>query len=125
MVVIVGQSAAHKNQYVTQSPRFNIYSKRFPGKQNVSTDNVFLNSQLFIQYPGDLFLPAISLPLLPRFAITCNCKSASKVKLSLQVTLMDLLGNTCFLQQVQKVTSVSSDWLILIRVVYFFCGNYD
>ena len=80
MVVIVGQSAAHKNQYVTQSPRFNIYSKRFPGKQNVSTDNVFLNSQLFIQYPGDLFLPAISLPLLPRFAITCNCKSASKVK---------------------------------------------
>ena len=42
MVLIVGQSAAHKNQYVTQSPRFNIYSKRFPGKQNVSTDNVFL-----------------------------------------------------------------------------------
>ena len=86
---------------------------------------MFFYLQLFIQYPGDLFLPAISLPLLPRFAITCNCKSASKVKSSLQVTLMDLLGNTCFLQQVQKVTSVSSDWLILIRVVYFFCGNYD
>ena len=42
MVVIVGQSAAHKNHYVTQSPRFNIYSKRFARKQNVSTDNVFL-----------------------------------------------------------------------------------
>ena len=42
MVIIVGQSAVHKNQYVTQSPRFNIYSQRFPGKQNVSTDNVFL-----------------------------------------------------------------------------------
>ena len=42
MVIIVGQSAVHKNQYVTQSPRCNIYSQRFPGKQNVSTDNVFL-----------------------------------------------------------------------------------
>jgi len=31
----------------------------------------------------------------------------------------DLLGNTCFLQQVQKATSLGCNWLILIRVVYF------
>ena len=34
-------------------------------------------------------------------------------------TETDLSGNTCFLQQVQKVMSESCNWLISINVVYF------
>ena len=38
---------------------------------------------------------------------------------SITHTVTDLSGNTCFLQQVQKVTSLGCNWLILIHVVYF------
>ena len=37
----MGQSAPRKKQLVTRSLKFNIDSKRFSGKQNVSPDNVF------------------------------------------------------------------------------------
>ena len=53
---------------------------------------------------------------------TANVFQESKM---FQQTMFFNFNDTCFLQQVQKVTSVSSDWLILIHVVYFFCGNYD
>ena len=39
--------------------------------------------------------------------------------LPLLLTLMDLSGNKCFLQRVQKVTSVGGNWLISIHVVCF------
>ena len=35
------------------------------------------------------------------------------------LTLMDLSGNKCFLQRVQKVTSVGCNWFVSIHVVYF------
>ena len=38
---------------------------------------------------------------------------------SITHSLTDLSGNTCFLQQLQKVTSLGCNWLILIHVVYF------
>ena len=76
----MGQSADHKEQYVTQSTEFNFDSKMFP-------QTIFSYLKPCIQHPGDIFLwqscyfvfyPIISLLLLPHFAITCQATASKK-----------------------------------------------
>ena len=60
-------------------------------------------------------LPAISSLPLPHFAINIQppIKNITNILL---FTVMDLSGNIRFLQQVEKVTSVGCNGLILIHV---------
>ena len=78
-----------------------IDSKRFSRNQSVSADYVFLLKTLHIQHLGDFFLiQAAVLSFTSNFVATaiaalCYCPAPL-------FTLTDLLGNTGFLQPVQK-----------------------
>ena len=107
------------NKLLFQSTEFNFDSKMFH-------QTIFSYSNLCIWHPGDIFLwqrcyfchlPAIFSLLLPGFAITCHCKS--KIQLSFMFFTSITHCNRPLRKQVQKVTSLGCNWLILIHVVYF------
>ena len=89
--LVVSQPATHKkNKKLFEAHNLNIHSKRFPRKQNISPDNVFLYSKLYITRRRHIcfvwhavfcfHLQAISSLPLPWFALKCD------LKLKLQVT---------------------------------------
>ena len=111
----MGQSAVHKKQ-VTQSTEFNFESKMF--HQMI----IFSYLKLWIQHPGDInfFDKAVILSSTHNFfatiaALCNNYARPLQVKNTTIIyicflppshTVTDLSGNTCFLQQVQKVMSL-------------------
>ena len=109
--VVVGQSTAgkkkqknnnnNKNNRLLKTKSSIIDRKRFSRNQSVSADYVFLLKELHIQHLGDFFLiQAAVLSFTSNFVATaiaalCYCPAPL-------FTLTDLLGNTGFLQPVQK-----------------------
>ena len=108
----MGQSAAHKNSKLILKAQNLILIE-----QNVSPDNVFLFKTLHTTVQENFFAT---------IATHCN-NMPLQVKNTTIVyvfclhshTVTDLSGNTCSLHQVQKITSLGCNWLILIHVVYF------
>ena len=109
--VVVGQSTArkkkknnnnNKNNRLLKTKSSTIDSKRFSRNQSVSADYVFLLKTLHIQHLGVFvfLIQAAVLSFTSNFVATaiaalCYCPAPL-------FTLTDLLGNTGFLQPVQK-----------------------
>ena len=122
-----GQSAAHYKKTISYSNiEFNFDSKKFHQtmfsslKLHIITTprrHIFLTKAVILSSTRNFFAT---------IATHCN-NMPLQVKNTTIVyvfclhshTVTDLLGNTCFLQQVKKVMSLGCNWLILIHVVYF------
>ena len=112
--MVVGQSATHKkkNNKLLEAHNLNIDSKRFPRKQNVSPDHIFLLSSASNFFASITTLFKI---LRPQVKIITSFYTffASVTQAN------EPFSKQGFLQRAQKVTSVGFGLLISIHIVYF------